>query len=154
MDTRTASTTNGGTARGFEGPFLLLGILPAWPEELERRKDYQGPHAQLTRLLPIAVRPPEIPVPHADPRGEPIGGKNAALVLSRHLSEAFLERLERAVRALSRPRTVAQLARLVGCSSPTTYALLELLRRRGFPLAYGKRGAARTFALLSSTAKK
>jgi hypothetical protein len=158
------------SGRGFEGPFILLGVLPAWPQELERRAHYNGPHSELARLLPIplplpagATAPPpslstwvQQPAPRVPAslvktavlRGGPIGGKNAVRVLSHHPSPKLLDRLETLVGVLAKPRTAKQAAHMTGCSQPTVYALLELLRRRGFPLVYGTRGAARTFCLM------
>ena len=125
-------TMNNG--RSFEGPFIILGVVPAYPGAFDRRqKD----------------RPPTVTVQRADHEPPaPIGGVNSDRALSRRLSTKFLEGLEALVEALRKPHTARSAARLVHFSLPSTYAMLELMRRRGFPLTYGQRGRARTFQLV------
>lgn len=135
---------------GFSGPFIVLGMVPSWPAELERRKDYKGPHTSLASLVPLASGFPQIinGAPPAPKEEGPIGGINSDLVLKGHLSPLFLERLEKAAAFMHKPRTARQVARATGASMPTAYALIELLRRRGFPLEYGERGRSRTFQIV------
>jgi hypothetical protein len=159
----TVTRTNGSNGRGFEGPFIILGMLPGWPAEFERRAGYTGPHSNLTSLLPIAlppVMPPVAPPALAAPKPAPrnprglIGGINSERELTRRLSPRFMGWLEELVPFLAVPRTARQCSRFLGCARPTAYALLEMLRRRKFPLVYGARRAGqrgpkgRTFQLV------
>jgi hypothetical protein len=170
----------------FAGPYIVLGIAPHWPAELERRKAFKGPHSSLLNLLPFTTPPQVIEIPpepeevrekvreeglektsedaqtearleiHKVPAATPavsmplfpIGGKNSALVLKSRLSRRFLDKLGVLVAHLDRPKTAKQAARLAGVSKPTLYAMLELMRRRGFPLRIGRVGRAFTYQLV------
>lgn len=99
-------------ARKFEGPFLVLGVLPSWPAELEKRKDYHGPHSQLSALFPIKALP-EVGGEVVDKAGP---WKKRVERQARQVSDA---KLARVLSVLDRPRTAKQIARKLHVSRPT-----------------------------------
>lgn len=146
---KTFTAANG---RAFEGPFLILGIAPAWPQELERREDYQGPHTLLSSLRPIGAATPQViegkkePEATRKPRDWVKVAPTHRKDLSVPLSLQFLDWLDRTVPFLSKARTVKQIARHLNCSGPTVYSILDVLQRRGFPLERHKRQGRRAAA--------
>jgi len=152
--------------RKFEGPFLILGISPHWPEELERRK-VDGVHSTLADIRPVAalrafedtkakivdeaVSKGLLKRPYAAPRVKTEQAPAKVQVapthrkdLSKPLSDRFVGWLERAAGLLSeKPRTARQVAKAIGASEPTVYAILDVLSRKGFPLRKDKREGKR-----------
>lgn len=147
--------SNATNQRVFKGPFLILGMLPSWPEELEARKDFVGPHTSLSALFPIKAfptvdgdvvkrvtgsnaRPPEGPVYPSD-YGKKIAGRVAQRVIpskrrwaervEEYARRAGDENLQLLVSALDKPRTINQIARKLHLSRPTVEYFLRALQK-------------------------
>ena len=138
METTKAATqatkSNGHDTRPFEGPFLILGMLPAWPSELERRKGFMGAHSNLASLFPIQALSPSKDLPFVQ-EPAPVLIDKALLEYARPVpvqpatpgvvSETKILAL---MQVLDRPRTAKQIARKLHVSKPTAYAWLKALQ--------------------------
>lgn len=152
-----------GATRKFDGPFLILGISPHWPKELDRRKD-GGILSGLADMRPVAAlqaieetrgrivaqaRDRGLLKPYAPPAVQareklvkvaPTHKKD----LAKPLGAKFIAALEKIADFVNgRPRTAKQAARHAGVSEPTVYAILDVLERKGFPLRKEKREGKR-----------
>jgi hypothetical protein len=108
---------NGG--RKFEGPFLMLGILPAWPQELEQRADYAGLHTQLSSLFPIKGLVPQAPLvaPTYEQAVRPLVELKPRPPYN--LKTVTDANLARVLAVMDRPRSARQVSRKLGISRPT-----------------------------------
>lgn len=145
--------------RNFQGPFLILGITPTWPAELNTRKE-NGHLFQLSSLFPVkALQPGVVDVaPVHERREKPPSPARVAVPRIVEKLGPWAQRVERQARdvkesvllellaLLDRPRTAKQVARGMGVSRPTVdYYLRALQMQVGAALEVGKRGRARTF---------
>lgn len=99
--------------RGFKGPFYVIGVVPAWPKELERRagqKTGWTPADQLAREM-------------ARVQGTPAW-------LAARAKRVSPELAARVRKALAKPATAGQIARRTRLSPPTVKAALVRLGAR------------------------
>lgn len=108
-----------------------MGMLPAWPEELERRAGYKGPHVRLSRLLPIPIPAPmATPAPAAIAKLRPLirpgAWRNRVEEYAKKVGDREMSPLLSALEA--KPHTIRQLTKTLGVSVPKVDILLRALQ--------------------------
>jgi hypothetical protein len=155
--------------RQFAGPFLMLGITPTWPAELDKRKQ-NGHLFQLSSLFPIRALQPGVIYDkdnnqhlEAAPAPAPVVVQKAtntqptlirvvekqgpwAARVERMAIEVGDDTLVRLMQALDKPRTAKQVQRALHIARPTVdYYMRALQMAIGSALVISHRGRAKTF---------